>query len=105
MFFAIRKFTFWGENTISLFSTLCAELRLICSVSLRYWGERMKKKITAIISGIFLSFAKKLSKNDFQDFLQLQKWPMGTPAAADAAVGVPRQPQDGKRKLSFLDRF
>ena len=38
MFFTIRKFTFWGENTISLFSTLCAELRLICSVSLRYWG-------------------------------------------------------------------
>ena len=30
---------------------------------------------------------------------------MGTPATADAAVGVPRQPQDGKREFSFLDSF
>ncbi len=38
MFLTIRKFTYLGENTITLFLTLCVELRLIYSCNLRYWG-------------------------------------------------------------------
>ena len=44
MFLVTRKFTLLGENTISLFSTLCAELRLILSGSLRYWGNELKRQ-------------------------------------------------------------
>ena len=44
---------------------------------------------------------KKLSKNDFQDFLQLQKWPVGTLATADAAVGVPANRKMGNGNFRF----
>lgn len=43
MVLTIRKFTYLGENTISLFSTLCAELRLIYLYNLRYWGSNIVK--------------------------------------------------------------
>ena len=52
----------------------------------------------------------KLSSATFIDIVfreisrqNLQKWPVGTLAAADAAVGVPANPKDGKREFSFLD--
>jgi hypothetical protein len=40
-------------------------------------------------------------KNDFQNFLHLQMWPVRTPATADRRGWCPLQPQDGKRKFHF----